>query len=980
MKTSACFLIALVGVMGSASGTMWYVDVKNLAPAPPADGSTWLLAFPSISMAISVAGPGDQIWVASGTYFESIVLKENLSVYGGFVGAYQGLPGETLRSERNPRVNETVIDGSHARQGIPVFHVVIGDKDTVLDGFTISGGVANGGSMDSNGAGMLNLNVVNVAVANCKFVGNTAEAYGGAIYNENADVQVTGCIFTGNVASQGGGVCNRNGTVALTRCNFMVNRAAQDGGAAALLSDQLELAQMIDACAFSRNEAALSGGALFVNGGVPTITNGLFRKNCAASGGAVSSGRTGSVVQLWNCTFMDNLAAMGAAINNNATSPVAATNCIFWDAPLVEEFHDPVGGETVVVAYSDVRGQGIFPGESNINADPQFVRHFFSTTWPGGDTSLAPSSPCLNTGTADGAPSTDILGDPRPTLGVAVDMGAHQHSAQPLLLDLPPILLLNTDAYPVSGNAPPGSLVVVTGGDELFPDGRPRRPVLQQLDPQESQFNVAVPLRQNGVNMLTVTVLQADGSFAAPVHCTLIEGDAFPVPPQDGGFPNPKALAGLEIVPLSPPYDDDGNIVFRCNAYYDGDPTPYDVTNYVTWDAEDGNINHEGGRYIPGSVDTLITASFGGLQASFPYMSKQGGNGKVGNRAVMSYVTNRYLGTALTGCSIKPGAYTLLDCGAGNYSKSIPENQYTVSASKTAFLSISAPGQSNVGKTLKVSFALWPNNPANPGVSTWSPGKSEKSSGDLLVEGVAGNEEKDSYYTVNTDHVTLIGSALGLDSYLKDVTLTITDPYGRAETPTRILNALSPSLTFEPYRLEPFLASQYPNGFYRADIQLTAGPSPNPYKITINATNANGGSTSHTVWVLYTTEPKPPFQFSDVTGGGWHEEGSALVLEVTVQGAWGELTYQWSKEGINIPDATGAVYRIDTPTEANSGRYRCTATDESKTIIFMDIVVLIFPEGSLPVAGLIGLAVLTTALLGGGAVVVRKRIRPRRPI
>jgi len=963
MKTSACFLIALLGVMGSASGTTWYVDAANPTPAL-SDGSSWELAFPSISMAISVAGPRDEIWVAGGTYFESVVLKGDLSAYGGFVGAYQGLPGETLRDERNPTVNETVIDGSQARQGLPAFHVVIGNNNTVLDGFTIAGGVGNGGSMDSNGAGMRNLNLVNVVVANCKFVGNTAEAYGGAVYNENADVQVTGCIFTGNAASQGGGVYDRNGTVALTRCNFMVNRATQNGGALASVSTQGGPPQVIDGCAFSRNEAALYGGALFMNGGQPVIKNGLFRKNSADLGAALMNQGLDTVIELWNCTFLDNLPRLAAVINDEMAS-VVITNCILWDPQAMEEVHT---SGTLTVSYSDVRAPGPEPlqGTGNINADPQFVRHFFSTTWPGGDTFLAPSSPCLNTGTADGAPGTDILGEPRPTVGASVDMGAHQHSAQPLLLDLPPILLLNADAYPISGTAPPESLVVITGGDEMSPDGQPRRPVLQQLGPEESRFNVAVPLRQNGVNMLTVTVLLPDGSFAAPVHCTLIEGDAFPMPPEGGGFPNPKALASLQIVPI-PPYDGDGNVVFRCNAYYDGDQTPYDVTAYVTWDADDGNINHEGGRYIPGGGQTLITASFGGLQDSLLYTPCLGKSEKVTSHSVMSHVTNGYLVTALTGCSVKPGTYALTDCGAGNYSRLILDNQYTVSASKTSpspgFLSISAPGQSNVGKTLKVNFALWPNDPYNPGVSTWSPGKSDESGG-----------EKDSYYTVNTDHVTLIGSALGLDSYLKDVTVTITDPSGRTGTPTRILNALSPSLALEPYRLEPFLASQYHNGFYRADIQLTAGASPNPYKIEIKATNAVGGVTSHTVWVLYTTEPKPPFQlFSNVTGCGWHEEGSALVLEVTVQGQWGDLTYEWSKDGVDIIGATDAAYRVDAPTTADSGRYRCTATDGStKAIIFIDFVVSIFPAGSLPVAGLIGLGALVTAVLGGGTVVLRK--------
>jgi hypothetical protein len=68
------------------------------------------------------------------------------------------------------------------------------------------------------------------------------------------------------------------------------------------------------------------------------------------------------------------------------------------------------------VTYSDV--QGGHAGEGNINADPMFLA--------AGDYHIFLASPCVDAGTADGAPADDIDGDLRPQ-GAGYDMGADEN-------------------------------------------------------------------------------------------------------------------------------------------------------------------------------------------------------------------------------------------------------------------------------------------------------------------------------------------------------------------------------------------------------------------------------------------------------------------------------------------------------------------------------------------------------------------------
>ena len=71
----------------------------------------------------------EEVWVADGTYYEHITLKDGVGLYGGFTGC-NGLE-ETEREQRDWETNQTAIDGTDNGT------VVIGANNSIVDGFII---------------------------------------------------------------------------------------------------------------------------------------------------------------------------------------------------------------------------------------------------------------------------------------------------------------------------------------------------------------------------------------------------------------------------------------------------------------------------------------------------------------------------------------------------------------------------------------------------------------------------------------------------------------------------------------------------------------------------------------------------------------------------------------------------------------------------------------------------------------------------
>lgn len=113
-----------------------------------------------------------------------------------------------------------------------------------------------------------------------------------------------------------------------------------------------------------------------------------------------------------------------------------------------------------------------------------------------------------------------------------------------------------------------------------------------------------------------------------------------------------------------------------------------------------------------------------------------------------------------------------------------------------------------------------------------------------------------------------------------------------------------------------------------------------------------------------------------VTGAGKYEEGATVSLRVAFVGMDGAgSTFQWFKGGTPVDDATGSSLVFAPVTLANAGTYACEVNIPDKATVFLTdpVILTVLPEGSLPVAGGMGLALLAGACALAGAVGIRRR-------
>ena len=247
----------------------------------------------SIQTAIDNAVETDEVVVAPGTYFETV----------NFLGK-----AITVRST-DPQdpvvVANTVIDG---RGNLHVVQCVSGEgPETVLEGFTITGGNANGSTTDDrNGGGMYN-NASSPTVRNCMFTGNSARR-GGGMSNILSSPTVTGCAFSSNLAGDCGGMANDGSSPTVTNCTFDGNWAASstfsNGGG---MCNHNDSSPTVTDCTFAGNTASFGvGGAMHNDESSPTVTDCTFSGNSATSNGGGGMFNSGGSPTVRNCTFCDN--------------------------------------------------------------------------------------------------------------------------------------------------------------------------------------------------------------------------------------------------------------------------------------------------------------------------------------------------------------------------------------------------------------------------------------------------------------------------------------------------------------------------------------------------------------------------------------------------------------------------------------------------------------------------------------------------
>ncbi|MFH1741649.1 MAG: right-handed parallel beta-helix repeat-containing protein, partial [bacterium] len=223
---------------------------------PEGNGSSWDRAVKSIGAAIQIMGGTAEVWVAAGTYRESIRTEPGIALYGGFWGTEEG------REERDWAVNETIIDA--AGSDTPA---VTGADDAILDGFTVTGGQQGGIFCYSSSP----------TLTNCTIAGNTA-GIGGGVLCFYSSPTLTNCTIAGNTADDGGGVsCYDSSSPTLTNCTISGNT----GGGVSCWNSSPTLTN----CTITANT---DGGVLCSRESSPNITNCILWNRGIEIDGAVT--------------------------------------------------------------------------------------------------------------------------------------------------------------------------------------------------------------------------------------------------------------------------------------------------------------------------------------------------------------------------------------------------------------------------------------------------------------------------------------------------------------------------------------------------------------------------------------------------------------------------------------------------------------------------------------------------------------------
>ena len=276
-----CFLFFSLAHSASA---IVYVDINANGAN---NGLSWVNAHTSIQDAINnPASVAEQIWVGTGTYQEVIVLADNREIYGGFKF------GDDEFSDRRPANNHTLIDATAAPS--PNHAVTLsGVTGTVLDGFLIIGGTADGpgGSFNNLGGGVFcdNADASN-RIRGCTIAKNFAISNGGGVFCRNgSSPQFINCTISGNNSKDnGGGIGLRsNSSPAFINCIISGNAADNNGGAVNCGSD---VGPTFNNCTIVDNTAA-NGGGVFILLSSPVFINSIFQGNtnfAIYEGGAAS--------------------------------------------------------------------------------------------------------------------------------------------------------------------------------------------------------------------------------------------------------------------------------------------------------------------------------------------------------------------------------------------------------------------------------------------------------------------------------------------------------------------------------------------------------------------------------------------------------------------------------------------------------------------------------------------------------------------
>jgi hypothetical protein len=258
------------------------VPLAAISLASPALAETRLVPqdYPTIQAAIDAAVPGDTVLVADGVH--SGPGNRNLNTLGKAI---------TVRSAGGP--GQCTIDATGAEyQGVFMFNHNE-TSDTVIDGFTITGGyqfngggvhiqngspvikncIITGNGCDCWGGGLYSSSSAQPTVLNCVISGNDSAAEGGGVFTISSNIRIQNCVISENSANTGGGICVFGGFSEFVNCRITDNIASGQGGGGYAFDCAL-----IN-CTVAGNSAVWAASGLYTWNGRCTIANSILWGN-----------------------------------------------------------------------------------------------------------------------------------------------------------------------------------------------------------------------------------------------------------------------------------------------------------------------------------------------------------------------------------------------------------------------------------------------------------------------------------------------------------------------------------------------------------------------------------------------------------------------------------------------------------------------------------------------------------------------------
>ena len=313
----------------------------------------------------------------------------------------------------------------------------------VNDDVTIRGVDETDGAADITVSGdassrVFNLDAAAVALETLTLTeGDDNSTLGGAIYMAaTATLEITGCTFFANTATNGGAIYNNGGTLTVADSTFQANIATYAGGA---IVGAVGSTNTITGSTFLLNTAN-TGGAIKNNGGTIDITNSTFSANNATGNGAGlynigAATITNSTLAYNKADSDESGSGSGGRIYAKSGAITLTSTLLAHNVHDVTETPDDItldsgtidSGSSYNLVASATSAGGLTDGvNSNIVGEDPLLEALADQ---GGSTSthaLQPGSPALDTGTAAGGLTTDQRGYSR-TGNSTPDIGAFEN-------------------------------------------------------------------------------------------------------------------------------------------------------------------------------------------------------------------------------------------------------------------------------------------------------------------------------------------------------------------------------------------------------------------------------------------------------------------------------------------------------------------------------------------------------------------------